>query len=76
MTREDPAMTAELQRQLRNLEGHRVYLALTDGSRIDDADLVSARRKTIWVFCNGEDAILRADEVIDVWEAQPLRPAA
>jgi hypothetical protein len=69
-------MTAEQKRGLRGLEGHKVHLALVDGSRIDDADLVSARGTTLWLFTNGEDAFVRADEVVDVWEASLGRPAA
>jgi hypothetical protein len=69
-------MTAEQKRGLRRLEGLKVHLALVDGSRIDDADLVSARGTTLWLFSNGEDAFVRADEVIEVWEAHLVRSAA
>ncbi len=69
-------MTAEEKLGLRRLEGHKVHLALIDGSRIDDADLVSARGTTLWLFSNGEDAFVLVDEVIDVWEAHLVRPAA
>ena len=69
-------MTAEQKRGLRGLEGHKVHLALTNGSRIDDADLVSARGTTLWLFNNGEDAFVRADEVIEVWETPLVRPSA
>ena len=69
-------MTTEQKRGLRRLEGHKIHLALSDGSRIDDADLVSARGATLWLFTNGEDAFVRADEVIEVWETPLLRPAA
>jgi hypothetical protein len=31
-------MTAKQKRGLRSLEGHKIHLALVDGSRIDDAD--------------------------------------
>jgi hypothetical protein len=57
--------------RLRALEGRQVSLALTDGSRIDDAQLVSAGRnglRTIWVFTNGIDAFLPLIDVVDVWE--------
>ncbi len=57
--------------RLRALEGRQVSLALTDGSRIDDAQLVSAGRnglRTIWVFTNGVDAFLPLVDVVDVWE--------
>ena len=69
-------MTAQQKRDLRRLEGHRVYLALADGSRIDDADLVSARRTTLWLFTNGEDSFLPVDQVVDVWEARSVGTAA
>lgn len=70
-------MTAEQKRGLRELEGHKVHVALIDGSRIDDAELVSARGSSLWLYTNGEDAFVRADEVIEVWEAAPLAtPAA
>jgi hypothetical protein len=57
--------------QLRALEGRRVSLALADGSRIDDGQLVSAGRpqlQTIWVFVNGNDTFLPLRDVLDVWE--------
>ncbi len=69
-------MTAEQKRGLRRLEGHKVHLALVDGSRIDDADLVSARGTTLWLFATGEDVFVRADEVIEVWETPLSGPAA
>lgn len=69
-------MTREQRRGLRQLEGHKVGLALTDGSRIDDADLVSARGTSLWLFSNGEDAFVRADHVVEVWEALVVRSAA
>jgi hypothetical protein len=58
-------MTAEQKRGLRRLEGHKVHLALVDGSRIDDADLISARGATLWLFSNGDDAFVPVDEVIE-----------
>jgi hypothetical protein len=42
--------------QLRALQGRRVSLALSDGGRIDDAQLIWAGRpglRTVWVFSNG-----------------------
>jgi hypothetical protein len=57
--------------QLRSLEGRRVSLALADGSRIDDAQLVSAGRpplESIWVFVNGADTFLSLADVVAVWE--------
>jgi hypothetical protein len=58
--------------QLRSLEGCRVGVALRDGSRIDDAQLVSSGRgkvRTLWVFTDGVDAFVRLSDVVDVWEA-------
>lgn len=69
-------MTAEQHRQLRRLEGRAVGLALADGTRLDDVSLVSARSKTLWIITNGEDTFVAVDQVIDAWEAPPLRSAA
>ena len=69
-------MTAQQRRELRRLEGRTVHLSLADGSRIDDASLVSARSRTLWVFCNGEDTFIPVNDVIDVWEGDSLRSAA
>ena len=58
--------------QLKSLEGRQVGVALTDGTRIDDAQLVSSGRgpvRTLWVFTNGLDAFVPLVEVVDVWEA-------
>ena len=54
-----------------HLEGHRVSVALTDGSRLDDCELVSAGRgtATLWLFVNGDDVFIRVSEVTDAWEA-------
>ncbi len=65
--------------ELRALEGRQVSLALADGSRIDDSQLVSAGRsrpRTIWVFNNGTDTFLPLEKIIDVWEAGPVRSSA
>jgi hypothetical protein len=69
-------MSGQQRRNLRSLEGRRVHLSLGDGSRLDEVCLVSARARTVWVFLNGEDAFIPVDDVIDVWEAAPLRCAA
>jgi hypothetical protein len=55
----------------RGLEGHRVSIALADGSRIDDCSLVSAGRREdgrLWVYCNGADTFVPLNEVTDLWE--------
>lgn len=61
---------------LRRLEGRTVHVALAGGSRLDDVELVSARRSTCWVFSNGEDLFLPVDDVLEVWETQTARSAA
>jgi hypothetical protein len=63
--------------QLTALEGRQVSLALRSGDRIDDAQLVSARRNragTLWLFTNGSDRFVAVEDVIDVWEAHPAGP--
>ncbi len=66
------AMSPDQISQLKSLEGRQVGVALTDGTRIDDAQLVSSGRghaRTLWVFTNGLDAFVPLVEVVDVWEA-------
>lgn len=60
-------MTVEKRRQLQRLEGSSVSIALTDGSRLDDVSLVSARGEKLWVFAGGEDVFVPVDQVIDAW---------
>ena len=54
-----------------HLEGRRVSLALADGSRLDDCELVSAGHgaPTLWLFWNGNDLFVPVDAVTDAWEA-------
>jgi hypothetical protein len=64
-------MSQERMSELRSLEGRQVSVALSDGSRIDDCQLVSAGRpgvRTLWVFSNGSDTFLPLPDVVDVWE--------
>ena len=61
------------------LEGRHVNVALADGSRIDDASLVSAgrgRTSTLWLFTGGEDVFVPTAEVRDLWEDPYSRTAA
>jgi hypothetical protein len=58
---------------LRSFEGCRVSLALGDGSRIDDCQLVSAPRpgvRTLWIYTNGGDAFVPLTHVVDLWESR------
>lgn len=64
---------------LQVLEGQHVSVALRNGSRIDDCQLVSAGRattSTLWLFSNGTDVFLSLGDVVDVWEAPAPSRAA
>jgi hypothetical protein len=53
------------------LEGHRVSVALRDGSRIDDCELVCAGRQdvpAVWLHTNGADAFFSVDDIVEIWE--------
>ena len=69
-------MTAEQHRGLRRLQGLTVGLALSDGTRLDDVVLVSARSRTVWVFDHGEDVFLATADIVDAWETMPVCSAA
>ena len=69
-------MNAKQRALLRRLQGCTVHMALADGSRIDDAVLMSAGSRTVWVFLNGEDTFIAVRDVTDVWETRRLRSAA
>jgi hypothetical protein len=69
-------MSAERRRELRRLEGRNVHLALSDGSRMDDVQLVSARGLTLWIFDSGEDLFVPFTRVIDFWSAGRVSSAA
>lgn len=55
--------------QYQQLEGRPVSLALSGGSRIDEAMLVSAGSRTLWIFTNGDDRFVPMNDVLDLWEA-------
>ena len=60
-------------------EGRQVCVALRDGSRVDDCQLVSAGRlptHTLWLFSNGLDVFIPIGQVLDVWEAPVAGRAA
>ena len=64
--------------KLQLFEGRQVSVALQDGNRIDDCQLVSAGRSktaTLWLFTNGTDLFVPQSDVIDIWE-MPARRAA
>ena len=60
-------------------EGRRVSLALADGSRIDDVQLVSAGRgklQTLWVLAYGMDTFVPLANVVALWETAGVRSEA
>jgi hypothetical protein len=62
---------------LRHLEGRRVSLILSDGSRIVDAQLISAGRpglSSVWVLVDGSDSFIPVITVAEVWEMVPANP--
>jgi len=57
--------------RLQALQGRRVTVALRDGTRIDDAQLVSAgspHRQSLWLFENGSDTFVPLDDVLELWD--------
>jgi hypothetical protein len=71
-------MTRSQRQQAQSLQGQNVSVALLDGSRIDDAKLVSAGRtgaRRLWLYSNGIDVFVRDAEIIDLWPASPVRAA-
>jgi len=59
------------QSHLAELEGRQVSVALDDGSRIDDCQLVSFGRQnvtTVWLVADGADVFIPVDRVVDIWE--------
>ena len=64
---------------LRKWEGRQISVALTDGSRLDDCQLVSAGRNgagSLWLFTNGSDVFVPLAHVTAVWEAGSCFQAA
>lgn len=65
-------MTYELAARTRGLEGCRVCIALVDGSRIDDCELISAGHHgdgRLWLYSNRADTFVSLTEVADLWES-------
>jgi len=69
--------TKEL-RKIQALEGGNVSVALRDGTRIDDYQLISAGRRgtrTLWLY-GGQDIFVPLNDVIDLWESRPVASRA
>jgi hypothetical protein len=63
-------LTQHRRNRIRTFEGQTVNLALVDGTRLDDCQLVSACRRstrTLWLFHNGIDRFVPIDTVVDLW---------
>jgi hypothetical protein len=72
-------MANDRKHHLRLIEGQQVNVALRDGTRLDDCNLVSSGRSrvdSIWLFVNGEDVFVPHDDVVDLWETSGGRPWA
>ena len=66
--------------RLAALMGSNVSVALDDGARLDDCQLISVRRsrgvRTAWIFSDGEDRFVPIHAITDVWETCPaVRPS-
>ena len=63
--------------RIRFLEGRQVSVVLSDGSRIDDCELVSAGRQgvgSVWLYADGTDTFVALVDVMEVHEAAPFTP--
>jgi hypothetical protein len=73
-------MADQIHVTLRHLEGRRVSLLLSDGSRILDAQLISAGRpglSSVWILIDSTDNFIPVAAVTEVWEiAAVANPAA
>ena len=70
-------MADQIHVTLRHLEGRQVGLVLTDGSRIVDAQLISAGRpglSSVWILIDGADNFIPLMAVSEVWEITPATP--
>jgi hypothetical protein len=70
-------MAEQIHQTLRHLEGRRVRLVLDDGSRIVDAQLISAGRpglSSVWVLIDGTDSFIPVMTVTEAWEISPANP--
>jgi len=70
--------TPDPVQNLRRLEGRQVNVALADGSRLDDCQLVSVARRgtsTLWLYSR-QDVFVPLSKVIDIWEVAPFSRVA
>jgi hypothetical protein len=72
-------MAEQVHLALRHLEGRRVGLVLDDGTRILDAQLISAGRPgltSVWVLIDNTDNFIPVLHVTEVWEVSPANHQA
>jgi hypothetical protein len=70
-------MADQIHQTLRHLEGRQVCLVLTDGSRVSDAELISAGRpglSSVWILIDGTDSFIPVMAVTEVWEISQATP--
>jgi hypothetical protein len=56
---------------IRMLQGRQVTVALRNGTRIDDAQLVSvglSGSRNLWLFDNGADTFVALEDVLELWD--------
>jgi len=71
-------MAEQIHLALRHLEGRRVSLVLSDGSRIVDAQLISAGRPgltSVWILIDNTDNFIPVMAVTEVWEMAAANPS-
>ena len=72
-----PHASGETQLNVAPCSWRATSLALKDGSRIDDNQLISGgrnRARTLWLFASGSDTFVAVDDVVDLWETSPGTP--
>ena len=72
-------MAEQTTTNLRSYEGEQINIALRDGTRLDDCNLVSGGRNrldNLWLFVNGEDLFVPRCDVVDIWQTSSDRPWA
>jgi hypothetical protein len=71
-------MAEQIDLTLRHLEGRHVGLVLADGTRIVDAQLISAGRPgltSVWILVEGTDSFIPVMTVSEVWEIPQANPS-
>ena len=63
----------EAPRRLRDLEGCRVNLSLTNGSQLESVEVVSAGRgglSSLWLELDGTDLFIKKAEILNIYEVR------